>query len=174
MQQRIALGHISGAHGIRGEVVIRSYTTVAEDIGAYGRVCDATGQRIYEFQTLRVTSKGIVARLKGISDRASAEALRGTVLHVDRSALPPAAAGEYYHADLVGLRAQSSDGSVIGTIIAVQNFGAGDLLEICRAGTAETDFVPFKDAYVPTVDIAAGFAVVIMPDLVGDPEPAGP
>ena len=170
--QTVVLGHIASAHGIRGEVLVRTYTAVPGDIAAYGPLTDASGQRQFEIAALRVTGKGVVMRIKGINDRTAAEALRGTTLHAERSALPPTGDGEYYHADLVGLSAVSAEGAAIGTIISVQNFGAGDLLEIKIAGRQDTELVPFTGTFVPAVDLAAGRATVIMPDLVGDPEPA--
>ena len=169
--KRIVLAHVASAHGIRGDVVIRAHTGNPADVGAYGPLTDATGKRTFAMSTVRVTPKGVVAHFKGIDDRNAAEALRGLELYVERSALPPPEDGAYYHVDLVGLQALSPEGVLIGVVIAIQNFGAGELLEIQRAGQTETDYVPFTDTYVPTVDIAAGHVVVIMPELVGDPEP---
>ena len=169
--KRIVLAHVASAHGIRGDVVVRAHTGDPSNVGAYGPLTDATGKRTFAIITVRVTPKGVVVHFKGIDDRNAAEALRGLELYVERSALPPAEDGAYYHVDLIGLQARAPDGVIIGVVIAIQNFGAGELLEIQRAGQTETDYVPFTDTYVPTVDIAAGHVVVIMPELVGDPEP---
>jgi 16S rRNA processing protein RimM len=160
---RILLGRISGAHGIRGEVVIHAYTMAPESIGAYGPLFDKDGARSFEITSARATPKGVVARLKGVGDRTAAEALKGVELYVDRDRLPAAAEGEFYHADLVGLAAVDPQGTQIGEIVAVQNFGAGDLLEIRLAGLGNTELVPFTEATVPEVDIPAGRAVVAMP-----------
>jgi len=161
--QRILLGRIAGAHGIRGEVVIHAYTGVPEDIGAYGPLSNADGGRSFTITSARATAKGVVACIKGVADRNAAEALKGVELYVDRARLPAAAEGEYYHADLIGLAAVDAGGQPIGEIVAVQNFGAGDLLEIRLAGSHQTEFVSFTEATVPQVDIAAGRVVVVMP-----------
>jgi 16S rRNA processing protein RimM len=160
---RILLGRISGAHGIRGEVVIHAYTVTPESIGAYGPVFDKAGTRSFEVASARATPKGVVARLKGVGDRTAAEALKGVELYVNRDRLPAAAEGEFYHADLIGLAAVAPEGMQIGEIVAVQNFGAGDLLEIRLAASGKIELVPFTEAVVPEIDIAAGRAVVAMP-----------
>jgi 16S rRNA processing protein RimM len=167
---RILLGRISGAHGIRGEVVIHAYTMAPESIGAYGPLFDKDGARSFEIASARATPKGVVARLKGVGDRTAAEALKGVELYVDRDRLPAAAEGEFYHADLVGLAAVDPQGTQIGEIVAVQNYGAGDLLEIRLAGSGKTELVPFTEATVPEVDIAAGRAMVAMPAASNDEE----
>jgi 16S rRNA processing protein RimM len=117
-----------------------------------------------------VTGKGVVARIEGVTDRNAAEALKGTELYVDRDRLPAATEGEFYHADLIGLDAVDPDGKAIGSIVAVQNFGAGDLLEVRLAGSTRTELVPFTEAAVPTVDMSAGRAVVILPPTTDDEE----
>jgi 16S rRNA processing protein RimM len=164
--RRLLLGRIAGAHGIRGEVVIHAYTAAPEAIAAYGPLWDEGGRRTFTIERLRVTAKGVVARLSGIGDRDAAEALKGTQLYVDRCRLPPAAEGEFYHADLVGLAAVDAAGTGIGEVVAVQNYGAGDLLELRLAGSATTELVPFTDAFVPEVDLAAGRVVVVLPRAV--------
>ena len=170
--KRIVLAHIASAHGIRGDVVVRTHTGDPADLGAYGPLTDVTGRRQFEITELRVTAKGVVVRFKGISDRTAAETLRGLELYVARSALPPAEDGAYYHVDLIGLQAVDQSGADLGRVVAVQNFGAGEMLEIKPPSETETYYVPFTDTYVPTVDIAGGRVVVIMPEMVGDPEPA--
>lgn len=174
VSKRIVLARVVSAHGIRGDVVLRAHTGDPGDLGAYGPLTDAQGKRTFKIANLRVTPKGVVVHFKGIDDRSSAEALRGQELYVDRSALPPAEDGAYYHVDLIGLTAKGADGTLLGHVIAVQNFGGGELLEIERAGAKETDYVPFTDACVPVIDIAAGFVIVVMPEMVGEPEPAAP
>jgi 16S rRNA processing protein RimM len=167
---RILLGRIAGAHGIRGEVLIHSYASVPEDIGTHGALSDAAGTRTFEIESARATAKGVVARLAGIADRTAAEALKGTELYVDRDRLPQAAEDEFYHADLVGLAAVDPDGNPIGTIVAVQNFGAGDLLELRLAGSSRTEFVPFTETAVPSIDLATRRAVVILPQATDEEE----
>lgn len=157
------LGRIAGAHGIRGEVLIKSFTAAPEDIGAYGALSTADGSRAFEIASARSTPKGgVVARLKGISDRNAAEALKGTDLYVARDHLPPPSDDEFYYADLVGMTAVTPDGATLGEIVAVQNFGAGDLLEVRLAGKAKTELIPFTDAVVPDVDAAARRVTVVL------------
>ena len=160
---RILLGRIAGAHGIRGEVLIKTFTEAPENVGAYGPLSDESGTRIFKLKSVRATPKGVVARLQGVDDRNGAEALKGIALYIERDRLPAAAEGEFYHADLIGLAAVDGDGKPIGEIVAVQNYGAGDLLEIRLAGSSKTELVPFTDAAAPEVDIAARRVVVVMP-----------
>lgn len=159
---RILLGHIAGAHGIRGEVLIKTYTEAPENVGAYGPLSDESGSRTFNLKSARATPKGVVARLQGIDDRNAAEALKGIALYIERERLPAAADGEFYHADLIGLAAVAGDGKPVGEIVAVQNYGAGDLLEIRLAGSSKTELVPFTDACVPQIDIAARRVVVVL------------
>ena len=160
---RVLLGRIAGAHGIRGEVLIKSFTAAPEDIGAYGALSTADGSRAFEIASARSTPKGgVVARLKGISDRNAAEALKGTDLYVARDHLPPPSDDEFYYADLVGMTAVTPGGATLGEIVAVQNFGAGDLLEVRLAGKAKTELIPFTDAVVPDVDAAARRVTVVL------------
>jgi 16S rRNA processing protein RimM len=165
---RILLGRIADAHGIRGDVLIHAYTASPEAIGAYGALSDKSGARAFEIQQARVTPKGVIARLAGVSDRNAAEALKGTELYVERDRLPPPADGEFYHADLIGLAAFDRDGAPAGEIVAVVNFGAGDLLEVRFPGAGTSEFVPFTEDCVPTVDIAAGRVVIALPSEAGD------
>jgi 16S rRNA processing protein RimM len=160
---RILLGRIAGAHGIRGEVLIKTFTAAPENIGAYGPLSDESGTRTFKLKSARATPKGVVARLQGVDDRDGAEALKGIALYIERDRLPEAAEDEFYHADLVGLAAVSPGGKPVGEIVAVQNYGAGDLLEIRLTGSSKTELVPFTDAVVPEVDIATRRVVVVMP-----------
>ena len=161
---RVLLGRIVAAHGIRGEVVIETFTAVPEDIAAYGPLQSADGARSFELKVLRRHPKGgVVARVVGVPDRNGAEALRGTELYALRADLPEADEGEYYYTDLVGLRVEDANGAALGKVVSVQNYGAGDLLEIRLDGVAITELVPFTDAFVPTVDVAGGRVVVELP-----------
>lgn len=165
----ILLGRITGAHGIRGDVLVHSFAAAPEDIGAYGPLSDKAGARSFRLRVLRLTPKGaVIARIAGVSDRNAAEALKGTELYIARDRLPAPAEGEYYHADLIGLAAVDPDGKAIGELVAVQNYGAGDLLEIRIPGRKETELVPFTDAFVPTVDIAARKVVIVLPPAAED------
>jgi 16S rRNA processing protein RimM len=168
---RILLGRIVAAHGVRGEVLVRSYADAPEAIGAYGPLSAAAGGRKFELRVLRVTAKGVVARIAGIADRNAAEALAGTDLYVDRAQLPVAGEGEFYYADLIGLAAVAPDGSEVGRVVAVHNFGAGDLIEIALAASRQTEHIPFNDRFVPEVDLAAGKIVVSLPEPSDEDEP---
>lgn len=166
--KRILLGEITGAHGVRGEVLVRSFTADPAAIGEYGALTDADGTAPLALKVVRVTPKGaVVARVKGIGDRNGAEALKGRKLHVAREMLPETDAdGEFYHADLIGLAAVDGDGRVMGEVVAVQNYGAGDLLEIRLAGTRKAELVPFTRRCVPVVDVAAGRVQIELPDVI--------
>ncbi len=161
---RILLGRIADAHGIRGDVIVHSYAEVAADIAAYGPLADKAGTRTFALKIVRVTPKGVVVRIKGLTDRNAAEALKGTELYVARDKLPATDEDEFYYSDLIGLAVFAPDGKNIGRVVSVQNFGAGDLIEIALEGTTKTEFVPFSDAFVPEVDVKAGRIVVILPD----------
>src|SRR5690606_22055692 len=118
----ILLGHIVNAHGIRGEVLVRSYTADPADIAAYGPLIARGRARTIELKVVRVTDKGVIVRIAGVGDRNAAEALRGVELLAPRSRLPEAGPDEYYHSDLVGLTAMGPDGVVVGRVVAVHNF----------------------------------------------------
>ncbi len=167
-RKMILLGRIVAAHGIRGEVQIVSHTGDPGAIGAYGPLADAAGKRSFTVRVIRVTPKGVIARVEGVYDRNAAEALRGIDLYVDRSRLPPPAEGEYYHEDLIGLAAHDPEGKRIGSVVAMPNYGAGDLVEIKLDASRHTELIPFQDAYVPLVDIAGGRLTVIMPAFAPD------
>jgi len=156
----ILLGRVIGAHGIKGDVVLETYTGQPDDIAAYGPLTDEQGQRAFGLRVLRVTPKGVIAHIKGVEDRNGAEALKGLSLHVAREKLSTPEPGAYYRVDLIGLAAVDANGRVLGSVVAVQNYGAGDLLEIARPGTHETELVPFTKAFVPEVDFEAGRVVV--------------
>ena len=166
--RKVLLGQIARAHGIRGEVLIKTHTAAPENIGAYGPLSDASGAKSIVLRGVRATPKGVVARVEGVSDRNGAEALQGLELYVERDRLPPAAEDEFYHADLVGLTVVEPGGETIGTVKAVQNYGAGDLLEIALTRSRDTELVPFSDAFVPEVDVAARRVVVRMPERQDD------
>src|SRR5690242_3978196 len=133
--RRILLGRIAGAHGVRGEVLIHAFTDPPENVAAYGPLVDEAGARTFRIDRARAAGKGVVARLRGVTDRTAAEALKGTSLYVDRAQLPAAGEGEFYHADLIGLTAVDRDGKQVGKIVAVVNYGAGDLVEVRLEGT---------------------------------------
>ena len=162
MVSRIVLATIGAPHGIRGEVRVKSFTSDPTSLGGYGPLFAADG-RSFEIERLRpLKGSTLVVKFRGIDDRTAAQALNGLELSVERSALPPAEAGEYYHADLVGLEAYGVDGKPLGRVAAVQNFGAGDILEIAPPVGASL-LVPFTNAAVPDIDIPAGRLTIVLP-----------
>jgi 16S rRNA processing protein RimM len=166
----ILLGTIIGAHGVRGEVVIKAYTQAPENIAAYGPLLDKSGKRSFTIKVKRLTSKGVVAQIEGVTTRTAAEELKGIELHVDRGRLPVITHSEFYYADLIGLTAVDWRGKTIGEIVSVANYGAGDLLEIRLLGATATELIPFAETFVPHVDLAARRAVVCMPTIAAADE----
>ncbi len=168
----ICLGVIGAPHGVRGELRIRTFTEAPEDIAAYGPLTDDVG-RVWRLRIKRRHKNGIIAVFDGIGDRDAADHLKGQQLHVARAALPALDEAEtYYHADLIGLEVRLEDGTVAGTILAVHDFGAGDLLEVCRPDGAKV-LIPFTAEAVPTVDLAAGRVVAVATaELIPEAEPA--
>jgi 16S rRNA processing protein RimM len=163
MKNRICVARIGAAHGTRGEVRLWPFTATAEAVKAYGPLETADGTCVIEIEALRPAKDFFVARLKGVADRAAAEQLCNIELYVPRERLPTPKPGEYYHADLIGLGAQDVAGKTIGVIVAVHNFGAGDLLEIAPAAGGKTVMVPFTETTVPSVEIATGRIIVDLP-----------
>ncbi len=147
--------------------MVRTYTADPEAIAAYGPLADIKGEKSYVLHIVRVTDKGVVARVDGVSDRTAAEGLRGIELYVAREKLPAADDTEYYHADLIGLTAILESGEEFGRVAAIQNFGAGDLLEIARE-MAPSEFIPFTNANAPVVDLDAGTVTVVPPVMTGE------
>lgn len=170
----ILVARIGAAHGLKGEVRVKPFTAAPMDVVAYGPLTAADGRR-YEIDSARpaagTSPDMLVVRFKGVTDRSAAEALNGIELSIPRDRLPEAGADEYYHADLIGLDAVTVGGASLGTVIAVQNFGAGDLLEIAPP-RGETLLVPFTRAVVPEVDLAGRRVIVNPPpgllDAAGD------
>lgn len=159
LPRQLCLGVITGARGVRGEVRIRTFTELPEDIASYGPLSDEAGARTFELSDPKPIKGGIAARIAGIDDRTDAEALKGTHLYVSRELLPDLEEEEFYHADLVGLRVISVDGEDIGTVTAVHDFGAGDVVEIAR-DQGSTIIVPFTRDTVPEIDIEQGRLVL--------------
>jgi 16S rRNA processing protein RimM len=160
---RICLGQIGAPHGVRGEVRLHSFTANPTAIAAYGPLETEDG-RVFAIESLRPAKHAFVARLSGVADRDAAERLANTKLYVPRERLPePVEADEFYHADLIGLRAVDRAGRECGIVVAVHNFGAGDLIELKPTDSAQTELLPFDAVTVPEVDIAHGCLVVERP-----------
>ena len=160
---RVCLGQIGAAHGVRGEVRLHSFTADPQAIAGYGSLESDDG-RIFEIESLRPAKNHLVARLAGITSRSAAEQLTNIKLYVPRERLPaPVEADEFYHADLIGLAVVDRAGQRLGTVVAIHNFGAGDLIEVRQAEGEPTQMLPFDEATVPEVDLAAGRLVVELP-----------
>ena len=140
-QHRIALAAVAGAQGVKGEVRLKLFSDSVESLSRHKKLYVGGAEK--RLLSVRDAGKTAVARFEGVDDRSAAEALRGSLVEVDRSALPPLEEGEYYHADLVGLGAFVRGGALIGKVVAVENYGAGDLLEIEVEG-GKTSLIPFK------------------------------
>jgi 16S rRNA processing protein RimM len=160
----VLLGRFGAPHGVRGEIRLQSFTADPLAIASYGPLYGAGGSRRFVIRSLRVQGKDmLIARVEGVDDRAAAEALRGVELYVARAALPEAGEDEFYLADLEGLRAETIDGAIIGQVVAVRNFGAGDILEVSPAKGGETLLFPFTRAVAPIVDVVGGRIVIAPP-----------
>lgn len=161
---RICVGAIAGSFGVAGEVRLKSFCTAPEDIASYGPLWSEDGRREFSVRLTRPVAGGLGARIKGVETKEQADALRGVALFVDRAKLPSLPDDEYYHADLIGLEARDPGGALIGTVRAVHNHGAGDLLELMAVSGGKTMLIPFTLAVVPTVDLAAGRLIVDLPE----------
>ena len=160
---RVCLGQIGAPHGVRGEVHLHSFTAEPASIASYGSLATDDG-RLVNIENLRPSKRGFVAKLAGVTDRSAAERLVNAKLYVPRERLPePQTADEYYYADLVGLRALDRAGNELGAVVAVHNFGAGDIIELRPPDGGDTELLPFDATTVPEVDIANGCLVVELP-----------
>lgn len=157
----ILVARIGATHGVRGEVRIKAFTADPLALKAYGPLSAADG-RTFSLERLRPAKEVVVAKLSGVDTHEAAEALNGTELFVDRAALPGAEEDEFYHADLIGLPAEGVAGEILGTIVAVHNFGAGDFFEIAPS-RGPSLLVPFTKESVPIVDLDNGKLVVVPP-----------
>jgi len=165
-ERLILVGRVAGAFGVKGEVRITSYTDEPAALLRYGGLKQADGSAALTLTTGRPHKGALVARAKEVATREDAEALRGLELFVPREVLPPPDEDEFYLADLIGLRAVAPDGAELGRIKSVQNFGAGDLLEIAPE-TGPTWWLPFTKEAVPDVKIAEGRVVAVRPEEAG-------
>ncbi|HSQ99350.1 MAG TPA: ribosome maturation factor RimM [Sphingomicrobium sp.] len=148
-ERRIALAAVAGAHGIKGELRLKLFSDSVESLSRHETVYVGGAKR--RLLAVRDGGKTAVVRLEGVLDRSGAEALRGSLVEVDRTALPPLEEGEYYHADLIGLAAVDGSGNEVGTVAAVENYGAGDLLEI-EDRNGKRSLIPFREQVADLVD----------------------
>ena len=161
MAERICVAQIGGAHGIRGEVKLKSFTADPMAVGTYGPLETEDGTASYEIETVRPARGHLVARFRVVGDRNAAERLTHQRLFVSRACLPPPAPDEFYHVDLIGLAAVTAEGVPVGTVVAVHDFGAGGILVLRPPAGGTTFMLPFNDAFVPHLDIAGGRIVVV-------------
>lgn len=172
----ICVGTISGSYGVSGELRIKSFCAVPEDIETYSPLTDESGELEFNLAILRPIKNGFSARMPNVANKEDADAYRGTKLFARREQMPSLPDDEFYHADLIGLEVYDTGGVLLGRVKTVQNHGADDLLELQLAGTSTTTFLPFTKAAVPTVDLATRRMIAdppegILPTPKADPEP---
>src|SRR5690349_1785470 len=170
MPPQICVARIGAAHGVRGAVRLWTFTEDPLAVRDYGPLMTKDGSRQFEVTHVREAKDHLVATLKGVATRDDAERLNGIELYVPRDRLPETDDGEYYHADLIGLAAVTTAEQPLGKVIAIHNFGAGDIIEIAPPQGA-TMLLPFTNAVVPTVDLAGGRVVIELPQEIQGDEP---
>ena len=158
---KLLLAQIGAAHGVRGEVRVKSFTADPLVLANYQPLAAEDG-RLFHIERVRPAKEVLVVKFRGLNDRNAAEALNGVALYADREVLPEAKEDEFYHVDLIGLLAIDEAGETIGTVVAVHNFGAGDMLDIAPP-RGPSLLVPFTKEAVPTIDLAAGRLIVSPP-----------
>jgi 16S rRNA processing protein RimM len=171
MPSQICVARIGAAHGVRGAVKLWTFTEDPLAVKHYGPLSTKDGARQFEVTHVREAKDHLVATLKGVASREDAERLNGIELYIARDKLPETEEDEYYHADLIGLAAVNAANEAIGRVIAIHNFGAGDIIEIAPA-SGPTLLLPFTNAVVPTVDLANRRVVIELPQVIeGDDAP---
>src|SRR5882757_8479233 len=171
MAAPICIARIGAAHGVRGAVKLWTFTEDPLAVKAYGPLSTKDGSRSFEVASAREAKGHLVATLKGVGSREDAERLNGIELYIARDKLPATDQNEYYHADLIGLAAVTAAHEPIGRVLAIHNFGAGDIIEIAPP-SGPTMLLPFTNAVVPTVDLAGGRVVIELPqEIEGDDVP---
>jgi 16S rRNA processing protein RimM len=170
-ERRVCVAALAGAFGVRGEARVKSFTAEPEAFAAYAPLETEEGARRFGLRIVRAIPGGFACRLTGVQTREQAEALKGQRLYAPRERLPALPDDEFYHADLIGLAVFDPGGAPLGRVLAVQNYGAGDFLEV--TGGPKPLLLPFTRAVVPTVDLAAGRIVADPPDEVIAPDFGG-
>ena len=170
MAASVCVARIGAAHGVRGAVRLWTFTEDPLAVKDYGPLTTKDGTRQFEVASAREAKDHLVVTLKGVATRDDAERLNGLELYIPRDRLPETDDGEYYHTDLIGLAAVNATGEPLGRVIAIHNFGAGDIIEIAPPKGA-TMLLPFTNAVVPTVDIAGGRVVIELPQEIEGEEP---
>jgi 16S rRNA processing protein RimM len=172
MAAHICIARIGAAHGVRGAVKLWTFTEDPFAVKAYGPLLTKDGARSFEVATAREAKGHLVATFKGVANREDAERLNGIELYIAREKLPATDDNEYYHADLIGLAAVTPAGEPLGRVIAIHNFGAGDIIEIAPPHGA-TLLLPFTNAVVPSVDLASGRVTIALPEEIDGDDPSG-
>ena len=172
MSRDVLLAAVIGAHGLKGEVRVKTFTESPEALARYGVLKTRDGRALHVAHVHASKPGEAIVAIKGVSDRDAAERLKGEELFVSRETLPELGGQEFYHADLIGLRAEDEDGRTIGTVHAVYNFGAGDVIEIARPD-GDTVLLAFTRENVPTIEIEAGRITVAVPEEVEAQKPRG-
>jgi len=170
-EKKVCVARIGAAHGVRGAVKLWTFTEDPFAVKAYGPLSTKDGTRSLEIADLREARDHLVVTFKGISTRNEAERLNGLELHVPREKLPATEDDEYYYADLIGLAAVTTSDEPLGRVVAIHNFGAGDIIEIAPDSGA-TILLPFSNAVVPTVDIPGGRVVIELPEEIEGDDPS--
>jgi len=168
---QICVARIGAAHGVRGAVKLWTFTEDPLAVKRYGPLVTKDGTRQFEVAHVREAKGYLVATLSGVATREEAERLNGLELYVARGKLPATSEDEYYHADLIGLAAVDAAGEPVGRVIAIHNFGAGDIIEIAPP-QGSTMLLPFTNAVVPTVDLEGGRVVIELPDEIEGDDPS--
>ncbi|MFC4349387.1 ribosome maturation factor RimM [Kordiimonas lipolytica] len=166
----ISVGAFAGSHGVRGDVRLKSFTDVPQALFSYPALHKGAGGPALKLKLLREAKDGFIVRVEGVMNREDAQALKGTKIYVPRDALQAEDEDEFYLADLIGLEARDPSGDVVGLVRAVENFGAEDLLELVLVtplkGLGRHAFIPFRKAFVPVVDVKAGYVEILFDDWV--------
>jgi 16S rRNA processing protein RimM len=170
MPPQICVARIGAAHGVRGAVKLWTFTEDPLAVKRYGPLSTKDGARRFEVTSAREARGHLVATLEGVTTREQAERLNGVELYVARETLPDTGENEYYHADLIGLAAVTPTAQLLGHVVAIHNFGAGDIIEIAPPHGA-TMLLPFTHVVVPTVDLAGGRVVIELPEEIEGDEP---
>jgi 16S rRNA processing protein RimM len=168
----ICIARIGAPHGVRGAVKLWTFTEDPLAVKAYGPLVTKDGARSFEIASAREAKGHLVATLKGVGSREDAERLNGLELYIARDKLPATDENEYYHADLIGLAAVTAANEPLGRVVAIHNFGAGDIIEIAPPQGA-TMLLPFTNAVVPSVDLGAGHVVIELPEEIDGDSPSG-
>lgn len=161
MADRVCVARIGAAHGLRGEVRLQVFTEDPDAVLSYGELTSEDGTKKFRVASLRPAKGHFVAKLEGVNDRNASELLTNIELFVSRDQLPKIEDdGEFYHADLIGLRVEDRSGKSYGVIVAVRNYGASDLIEVAEPPKKSGTLIPFLDQFVPEVDVEAGRVII--------------